>query len=194
MRRMPSRGPTGASQGFAPVSGPGAAVLVLGSLPGRLSLERQQYYGQPRNAFWPILATLTGAAASASYDERLRRLVAVGIALWDVCAAAERPGSLDASIRADSVVPNDFAAFFARHSAIGLVCFNGATAAALYRRRVLGALPEGCRSLPQLILPSTSPAHAALSLEAKRLRWHAALVPRLTGAPHATRDAAKRPA
>lgn len=161
------------SQGFPPIARRDARVLVLGSLPGQESLRRRQYYAQPRNAFWPIMGALCGAGPELPYRLRARRLAASGIALWDVCATAYRAGSLDASIVAGSVIVNDFGSFLARHPGIRLVCFNGRTAAALYRRHVLPGLgPEG-RALPTLELPSTSPAHAALALGAKLERWRA---------------------
>ena len=159
------------SRGFAPLARADAEVLILGSLPGQESLRRRQYYAQPRNAFWPIMGALCGAGPQLAYRARARRLAASGIALWDVCRAAARAGSLDASIVARSVVVNDFGAFLARHPGIGLVCFNGRTAAALYRRHVLPALPVGARALATLELPSTSPAHAALSPARKLARW-----------------------
>jgi len=161
------------SQGFPPIARRDARVLVLGSLPGRESLRRRQYYAQPRNAFWPIMGALCGAGPQLAYRARARRLAASGIALWDVCRAAARAGSLDASIVARSVVVNDFGAFLARHPGIGLVCFNGRTAAALYRRHVLPALAPRLRALATLELPSTSPAHAALPPAAKLERWRA---------------------
>lgn len=159
------------SQGFPPIARRDARVLVLGSLPGQESLRRRQYYAQPRNAFWPIMGALCGAGPQLPYRTRARRLAASGIALWDVCRAAYRAGSLDASIVAGSVVVNDFGAFLARHPGIRLVCFNGRTAAALYRRHVLPGLAPRLRALATLDLPSTSPAHAALSLPAKLERW-----------------------
>lgn len=167
------------SRSFAPVAAPGATVLVLGSLPGRRSLEEQQYYAQPRNSFWRILEGLTGADASAAYELRLAALRGAGIALWDVCAAAERPGSVDSAIRPETVVPNDLGGLLARYPTIRAVCFNGQTAATLYRRRVQPVLPTAAAALPQVVLPSTSPAHASLTLETKRRQWHAALGPHL---------------
>ncbi len=161
------------SQGFPPIARHDARVLILGSLPGQESLRRREYYAQPRNAFWPIMGALFGAGPELPYAARAQRLAASGIALWDVCAAAVRAGSLDASIVAGSVVANDLAAFLARHRRIGLVCFNGRTAAALYRRHVLPTLAPAPRSLPQLDLPSTSPAHASLTLADKLACWRA---------------------
>jgi hypoxanthine-DNA glycosylase len=161
----------GRSRGFPPIAAPDAEVLVLGSLPGRMSLERQQYYAQPQNAFWPIMGVLFGAGPELPYEERKARLVAHRVALWDVCEAAAREGSLDAAIDLQTVIPNDFRTFLQSHPAIGLVCTNGATATRLYQRLVRPALPESARALPLQPLPSTSPAHAAMRFEQKLERW-----------------------
>jgi hypoxanthine-DNA glycosylase len=146
-------------------------VLVLGTLPGPESLRQQQYYAQPRNAFWQIKGELVGAGAELPYSRRLEVLLEHRIALWDVCAAAVRVGALDAAIRRASIVPNDFSAFFREHPSIELVCFNGQTAASLYRRFVMPGLPVQFAAIEQRVLPSTSPAHAVLSFEQKLERW-----------------------
>ena len=146
-------------------------MLVLGSLPGQASLAAGQYYAQPRNAFWTIMGALFGAGPELSYAERTGRLRTSGIALWDVCAAAVRPGSLDAAIEPASIVVNDFAAFLRRHPGIRAVCLNGGAAYELYRRKVLPGLPQPLRLLPLHRLPSTSPAHAALRPAQKLERW-----------------------
>lgn len=166
------------SQGFAPIARADARVLILGSLPGRESLRRRQYYAQPHNAFWKIMGILIDAGPQRSYAERRARLLAERIAVWDVCAAAYRAGSLDAAIVASSVVANDFGRFLARHPGIGLVCFNGGKAAALYRRHVLPALPEPLRALRCVVLPSTSPAYASLKFEGKVAAWTVLLTAR----------------
>jgi len=159
------------SQGFPPVADASARVLVLGSLPGPVSLRERQYYAQPRNAFWPIMGALFGASVARSYDERLQILIRHGIALWDVCASAHRVGALDAAIRRSSVVPNDIAAFLESHRQVRLICFNGQTAAQLYRRHVLPTLPASLQAIRCETLPSTSPAHAAMRFEEKLERW-----------------------
>jgi hypoxanthine-DNA glycosylase len=150
-------------------------VLVLGTLPGPESLRQRQYYAQSRNAFWRILGELVGAAPELPYSRRLEVLIEHRIALWDVCAAAERVGALDAAIRPASVVPNDFAGFFWEHPAIELVCFNGQTAASLYRRLVMPELPAQFAAIEQRLLPSTSPANAAMAFERKLERWQTAM-------------------
>lgn len=161
-------------QGFAPLMASGARIVVLGSMPGVASLRRQQYYAHPRNAFWPIAASVFGFDAQASYDARSEALVSSGIALWDVLQACERPGSLDASIDLNSIVPNDFESFFRDNPGIVRVCFNGGKAATLYRRHVLPALTLP-RELQYVDLPSTSPAHAAMSRQEKLAVWQCAL-------------------
>ena len=160
---------------FPPVVGPGARVLILGSMPGEASLRQQQYYGHPRNAFWPILSELLGIPLKASYSERCEALVARGIALWDVIAACERPGSLDQAIRSETVRVNDFGAFFDATPGIVQIVFNGGTAEREYRRRVVPGLQPRYREIQRHPLPSTSPAHAALRFEQKLAAWRSAL-------------------
>jgi double-stranded uracil-DNA glycosylase len=154
------------STGFQHVADSRAKVLILGTLPGQVSLLHQQYYAQPQNQFWRIMGEFVGAHPSLPYADRLQRLQDHGIALWDVCAAAHRPGSLDASITGVSVVPNAFAEFFCAYPTILSVFFNGQKAEALYRRHVLPTA-----GITYTTLPSTSPAHAAMPFERKLEAW-----------------------
>ena len=171
------------SEGFPPVADARARVLILGTLPGQVSLRDQQYYAHPHNQFWRIMGQLFGASRELPYAERLKLLKTRHIALWDVCAAAHRPGSLDGDIRAETIVLNDFAPFLKKHRAIEFVCFNGATAAQLYRRLVLPQLSEKAQALRRDTLPSTSPAHASMSLAQKLERWSVLL--EVLGSPRA---------
>ncbi|MGV8991782.1 MAG: DNA-deoxyinosine glycosylase [Thiobacillus sp.] len=157
--------------GFPPIADAHARILILGSLPGQVSLRQQQYYAHPNNAFWKIMGRLFDVDPRLSYTERVQRLMQNGIALWDVCAAAKRPGSLDSAIVHASVVPNDFAAFIESHPDIVLIGFNGGKAADLYRRLVLPVLPATLRAIHTETLPSTSPAHAAMTFDDKLARW-----------------------
>jgi hypoxanthine-DNA glycosylase len=162
-------------QSFAPVGHIDARVLVLGSLPGARSLEQQQYYAQPQNVFWRIMGALIDAGRELEYAARIERFADCGLALWDVVAAARRVGSLDAAIERDTVEINDFAGFFARRSAIELICFNGRTAAELYRRRVVPTLSARDAAIATVVLPSTSPAYAGMSFPDKLERWREAI-------------------
>ena len=158
------------AHGFPPVSRADARLLILGSMPSRESLTRRQYYAHPRNAFWPILTSLLGIEAT-EYAERCDDLKASGVALWDVLQACFRDGSLDSAIDDSTIVINDFTAFFEAHRGIRHVYFNGAKAESVYRRHVLPALAKEAAALPLRRLPSTSPAHAGMSLERKRSAW-----------------------
>jgi hypoxanthine-DNA glycosylase len=159
--------------GFPPVSRANARVLVLGTLPGVESLRQGQYYANRHNAFWRIMAELTFVAPDAPYAARLEGLTKSGVALWDVCAAARREGSLDADIR--ETIPNDFEGFFRAHPCIKLIGFNGQAAAKLFRQHVAPSLSEAARQIPGVTLPSTSPAHASMNFERKRALWREAL-------------------
>jgi double-stranded uracil-DNA glycosylase len=155
--------------GFPPISSPSARVLILGSLPGRLSLERGEYYANPQNSFWKIVgARIPGLPGD--YAGRVRVLTSERIALWDVLAAATRSGSLDADI-SDDAIPNNFRAFFHAHPKIWLIGFNGGTAAKFYERHVLPTLSDQQRAIVRQTLPSTSGAHAGLTFAQKVERW-----------------------
>jgi hypoxanthine-DNA glycosylase len=161
-------------RGFPPIEHRGARVLVLGSMPGVASLSAGEYYAHPRNQFWRIIGELYGFDPAAPYRFRAKALCLAGVALWDVLASCARPGSLDADIDERSIVVNPFAGFLDVHPHIRRVCFNGRKAEAAWRRYVLHEIPlEG--GLSYEVLPSTSPAHAAMSYPRKLRAWRRAL-------------------
>ena len=154
---------------FPSISAPNARVLILGTLPGAASLAKREYYAKPQNAFWRIMSELFEFPRDLEYEERLARLKDKGIALWDVCATAERSGSLDTAIK--DAVANDFADFYRKHPGIELIAFNGAKAADLYGRLVLNSLSPALQAIQTVTLPSTSPAHASMTFAAKLKSW-----------------------
>ena len=154
---------------FPPIEPKSARILILGSMPGVASLKAQQYYAHPRNAFWPIMGELFGAHPELPYHERVRLLKAQGVAVWDVLASCVRPGSLDADIDENSVLVNDFETMFARHPQLKAVFFNGAKAEQSFLRHVVTRVDYSHLQLTRL--PSTSPAHAAMSLSEKVQTW-----------------------
>jgi double-stranded uracil-DNA glycosylase len=139
-------------------------VLVLGTLPGEESLRRVEYYAHPRNLFWPIVCALFGEPVPPEYAERLAFVRARRIALWDVCAAAERRMSADAEIKSE--LPNAIHDLLDTHSGIRAIAFNGSGARRLYDRHF-----DRRPGMTYLPLPSTSPAHARLGFAEKRALW-----------------------
>lgn len=148
---------------LAPVCGSDARLLVLGSMPGRISIQKAQYYAHPKNAFWPLLYGYFGQTPEEDYEKRLAFALAHGVALWDSAAACVRKGSLDAAMR--DVQINDFEAIFAACPKLRAVACNGAKSYAMFMKS-----PYADR-LPVLKMPSTSPAHAAMCREEKAARW-----------------------
>lgn len=149
---------------MAPAGSTDARLLILGSLPGEASLRAQRYYAHPQNQFWRLLGGAIGEELAARpYDERIARLAARNIALWDVVGEARREGSLDGAIR--GATPNQLAAFVASHPRLRAVAFNGKTAVRLGR-----AALAGVENLELVELPSSSPAYT-LALDRKSERW-----------------------
>ena len=149
---------------MAPVGSNDARLLILGSLPGEASLKAQRYYAHPQNQFWRLLGAALGEdLAGLDYDQRLARLAARGIALWDVVGEARREGSLDGAIRAAR--PNLLAEHVSTHPRLQAIAFNGQTAAKLGRLALPGV--DGIRLVD---LPSSSPAYT-LPFAWKAERW-----------------------
>jgi len=177
-------------QSFSAVCNEQTHTLILGSMPGVPSLDAVQYYAHKRNAFWPIMLTLSASVevkrhanapepsysitAKTPYEQRLKRLNSDGFGLWDVIAECERPGSLDSAIVADSVVVNDFVGLLQQFPRIEKIAFNGKAAQKLFERRVNPLLKQQgleTRIKQWISLPSSSPAMASLSLQQKYERW-----------------------
>ncbi|MES2323209.1 MAG: DNA-deoxyinosine glycosylase [Pseudomonadota bacterium] len=155
--------------GLAPVIDKHIRVLILGSFPGAASLAAGQYYAHPRNQLWPILSVLTGEDLVAlPYGERLPRLLGHGVGLWDVLGACEREGSLDSDIRQPAA--NNFALLRDLCPLLETVGFNGQTSGKFAPQFAA----EGYRTF---VLPSTSPAHASLTLEQKLEKWQVLICP-----------------
>ncbi|WP_127470708.1 DNA-deoxyinosine glycosylase [Thiomicrorhabdus aquaedulcis] len=156
-------------KGFEPVIPPSPKVLLLGTMPSVASLQQDFYYAHPRNAFWPIMAALFNQSTPLVHQaDKVAVLQHAGILLWDVLAACQRHGSLDSAIQ--QPVANDFSALFTRFLTLKTVVFNGQKAQQLFYKHALKQqnLPN---DLVFITLPSSSPAHASLTLDDKRLLW-----------------------
>ncbi len=121
---------------FQPQIGAGCRVLVLGTVPSLKSLEMQQSYAHPHNLFWPFMGILYGAGPDLPYAERIARLHAAGVGIWDVLKHCERPGSLDSSILVESEVPNDIPGLLEAYPTIEAIALNGAKAQQVFARRI----------------------------------------------------------
>lgn len=175
------------AESFPPIVGQTPRLLILGSLPGAESLARQQYYAKPQNVFWRIMGDLVDAGPGLAYAERQERLAEAGIALWDVCRAAHRTGSLDSAIRDPE--PNDIGGLLAAHPTIRLIGFNGRFAETLFARVIRQRIdPDRALGIATVLLPSTSPAHAGLPYPAKLERWREALAGAITARPREASD------
>lgn len=158
------------SHGFEPVFDERSRVLVLGSFPSALSRENHFYYGNPQNRFWRVMAAVLGEPVPETGDieGKCAMLLSHGVALWDVIESCDVRGSSDASIK--NVVPADVARITSVAPVRTVIC-NGGTAGRLYRRWL-----ESSTGLPAVVLPSTSPANAAWSLERLTACWREALL------------------
>ncbi|MEC5423781.1 DNA-deoxyinosine glycosylase [Virgibacillus sp. C22-A2] len=137
---------------LAPVLPNAPRVLILGSIPGALSLEKQEYYGNPRNHFWGILFALFNQESLASYQDKIAFVKDRRIALWDSIGTCYREGSLDANITEE--VPNDIVRLVHDYPTIKLIACNGGKSYQTFNKNfALGDLGD----VKVLKLPSTSP-------------------------------------
>ena len=149
---------------FPPIVSPDTSLLVLGSLPGAVSLARRQYYAHPQNQFWRLMGAVIGCElATLDYDARLEALLGARVGLWDSVATATRKGSLDADIRLHAA--SDLATLAGTLRGLRAVAFNGGTSARIGRAQLAGV--EG---IDLVDLPSSSPAYT-LAFEKKRDAW-----------------------
>ncbi|MFC5531979.1 DNA-deoxyinosine glycosylase [Cohnella yongneupensis] len=139
---------------FPPIIDERSRVLVLGSMPGVASLKAHQYYGNERNYMWRLLyAVFEGREPDPVYEERIAFARKHGVALWDVIASCDRPGSLDSDIK--QVVPNDIPGLLEAYLNVDTLACNG-TKSYTELLKHYGDHPEVARRRI-LKLPSTSP-------------------------------------
>lgn len=149
---------------FAPIVDANCRVLILGSMPSVVSLERQQYYGHKQNFFWPMMFQIFGEPYSDDYAVKKQLLLRQHIALWDVLASCEREGSLDSNISDE--VPNDIPKLLQQNPSIDYLLLNGGKAFQCFKRN----FPELLKQLQYWQMPSTSPAHT-MKREEKLKNW-----------------------
>lgn len=151
---------------FAPLVDDECRVLILGSMPGRRSLDMQEYYAHPQNRFWRLLALLLNEEMPTNYNDKCALLLRHHIALWDTLGYCEREGSLDSDIKNEQ--PNAVCELLAVQPQIKAVFCNGGKAAAAFKRYFAKGLP---REIDVYYFSSTSPANARKRLDDLVQEW-----------------------
>jgi hypoxanthine-DNA glycosylase len=158
-------------QGLAPHVSARTQVLILGSFPGVASLKAQQYYGHPRNHFWPLVGEVFDLPLLESdYPMRLALLMEHHVGLWDVITETARQGSLDSNIR--DPLASDLRTLLGQLPALRTIAFNGGTAYKMGLRQ----LGEAASRYRILALPSSSPAYT-LAYAKKLKAWRQISLP-----------------
>ena len=151
-----------------PVYDANSRILVLGSFPSVKSREQQFFYGHKQNRFWKVLAGILGCEVPQTIEEKKALMLKHNIAMWDTIYSCDIIGSSDSSIK--NVVPTDLKSIVDNSKIEKVIC-NGKTSGKYYEKyqmKYLGIEPD--------ILPSTSPANAAYSLEKLVDIWKKSLV------------------
>ena len=148
---------------FSPIIDKDSKIIILGSIPGIKSLEKQQYYGHPQNKFWKIIFELFSEEFTEDYDQRIAVLKKNHVALWDVIDSCERKGSLDSEIKNEEA--NQIPELLEQYPNIQVIFCNGGKS----YKNLQKLLGKNFR-IPIYLLPSTSPLHT-ISFERKFEDW-----------------------
>ena len=155
---------------FPPIIDDNAQILIIGTMPSVKSLAATEYYAHPRNAFWKIIATLFNNDSDFSdFAEKKACILKNHLALWDNLKFCERNGSLESNIK--NMIPNDFESLLKKYPHICRLIFNGQKSFQIFKK----FHPELLKKYQYFVLPSTSPANAALSFDKKLSLWQEVL-------------------
>ena len=155
---------------FEPIVGSNPRIVILGSMPGVVSLQAVQYYANPRNAFWAIIAELFGIDIDCSYQSRVDQISQLPLILWDTLKACHREGSLDSKILKQQIEANNIAGLAEQYSGLRAIAFNGAASEKYFNQLEKHRLPAS-HQLELIKLPSTSPANASMNFDQKLSAW-----------------------
>ncbi len=149
---------------FPPIVNDHAEILILGTMPGAMSLMKQEYYAHKQNAFWKIMYSVFSALpVSENFEEKVALIQQHKIALWDVLENCEREGSLDTNIKNHK--ENDILELLLEYPKIKTIVFNGKQSEKYFLKK-FGVI-DGIRYFQ---MPSTSPAHT-MKFEDKLKLW-----------------------
>jgi hypoxanthine-DNA glycosylase len=152
---------------FDPLIDDNPRVLILGSMPGKYSLEKGEFYAYPRNLFWTLIYSIFGVQPDHTYEEKKSFLKSKKIALWDVIKECSRSGSSDFNII--NPIINDFEGLLVHYPNIRSIFLNGKKAESLFTRNVNNIAKY---NVSLFKLPSSSPANASISLDKKLKAWN----------------------
>ena len=144
-------------QPFEPVYDENSEILILGSLPSVKSREYGFYYGHPQNRFWKVMSAVTKSTTPYDIAAKKQMLLDHHIALWDVIRECDIVGSSDSSIK--NAVAADLTDII-KKAQIRRIYVNGKAAEKYYKKYI-----EPTIHMKAVVLPSTSPANAAFSLD-----------------------------
>ncbi len=130
---------------FEPIVGRDPRIVILGSMPGVVSLQAVQYYANPHNAFWAIIAELFGIDKECNYESRIRQISRSPLILWDTLKSCHREGSLDSKILRQQIEANNVAGLVEQHSSLRVIAFNGAASAKYFDQLEKHRLPVNHR-------------------------------------------------
>jgi len=156
---------------FSPIIDKNTKILFLGSFPSIASFEQSFYYAHSRNAFWPIIEEIFNVRLETNESKKVFCLER-SIGLWDVIGSCERSNSSDSNLK--NILPNDFKKLLTEYQNIKIVAFTGKKAFDLFQK-YFKDLP-----IEKIVLPSTSPAHAAMKREEKTVIYKSCLEKILT--------------
>lgn len=153
---------------FKPRINKNSKILILGSMPGVKSLERQQYYAHPQNRFWKLMGLFCNFKnmQELEYENKIQLILDNKFALWDVIASCEREGSLDSDIEKE--IPNKLPNLLQKYKNIEIICLNGNKAYCALKKY----FPELLWKYKCFRMPSTSPANAKYKLEDLYKEWN----------------------
>jgi hypoxanthine-DNA glycosylase len=154
---------------FDPILPANPKIFILGTMPGKQSLRKQQYYANNRNSFWKIIYELTEEVFSENYAERIDALKRNHIAIWDICQFGERKTSVSSAIKNEE--PNPINEIVEMFPSVKQILFNGKKAEKLYRKYF-----NEIAHIQYKTVLSTSPANARFSFREKLNNWKTAMV------------------
>jgi double-stranded uracil-DNA glycosylase len=155
------------------VLAPGLGVVFCGINPGHVSAAAAAHFANPRNDFWRLLHA-AGFTPRLYRPEEQFELLALGIGLTNAAPRTTR-GSGDLR-RGDFAGAAERLETIARELRPRMIAFVGKEAyrGAFGERPALGPQERRLQETALFVLPSTSPANAAVPWE-ERLQWFSEL-------------------